>query len=354
MRRNGMRFAFLCRDRPSPTGRKVAVIGAGPAGLSATGYLVCQGHEVHVYDKLPEPGGLMLFGIPEFRIPIYRVREGYEELREVFGVTFHTGTKVTFGERKDEGDEFVKETVDFNEIREQFDAVLIATGTWRSWIASIEGTDLEGVYPALEYLFRIKSAKLGHMSWNSIPPVQGKHVMVIGAGHTAVDAALESVLLGAEKVYLSYRRTIHEAPAGAYEINLLKQKGVRWLELTVPARIIGENGKVVAVELQRCKLGEPDESGRRRPIPIEGSNFQIDVDYVIFAIGQTPTPPFSEDVGIATDRKGRIVVDMRHMTSVEGVFAAGDVVTGPSKVGKAVLDGLNAAESMHIWLEGGE
>jgi len=348
----GMRFAFLCREKPEPTGKKVAIIGAGPAGLSAAGYLVCHGHEVHIYDKLPEPGGLMLFGIPEFRIPIYRVRKGYEELENVFEVKFFPKTKVAFGNGEEEGDKFVENTVNFNELVEKYDAVLIATGTWESWMPNIEGIELEGVYPALDYLFKIKSARLGHISWDEVPPIDGKRVMVVGAGHTAVDAAMESLLLGAEKVYMSYRRTIREAPAGAYEINLLKQRGVKWLELTVPVKIIGEHGKVIAIELQKCKLGEPDESGRRRPIPVEGSNFQIDVDYVVFAVGQRPTPPFAEDVGIAVDKKGRIVVDSRHMTSKEGVFAAGDVVIGPSKVGRAVLDGLLAAESMHMWLLG--
>ncbi|WP_456321079.1 FAD-dependent oxidoreductase [Palaeococcus sp. (in: euryarchaeotes)] len=349
---SGMRFAFLCREKPKPTGKKVAIIGGGPAGLSAAGYLVCHGHEVHVYDKLPEPGGLMLFGIPEFRIPIYRVRNGYKELENVFEVKFYPNTKVAFGNEKEEGDDFVENVVNFNELVESYDAVLISTGTWKSTIPKIEGAELEGVYPALGYLFRIKSAKLGHLSWEDVTPVEGKRVMVIGAGHTAVDAAMESVLLGAEKVYLSYRRTIREAPAGPYEINLLQKRGVKWLELTMPVRIIGENGKVRAIELQKCKLSEPDESGRRKPIPIEGSNFQIDVDYVIFAVGQKPTPPFSEQAGIAVNKWGNILVDARHMTSREGVFAAGDVVMGPSKVGRAVLDGLLAAESMHLWLEG--
>ena len=350
---NGMRFAFLCREKPEPTGRRIAVIGAGPAGLAATGYLVCQGHEVHVYDKLPEPGGLMLFGIPEFRIPIYRVREGCEELERAFNVKFFRGTKVCFGNPDDEsGDEFVKRRVDFNELVENYDAVLIATGTWKCWMPDMEGAGLEGVLPALEYLFRIKSAKLGHMDWSEVTPVEGKKVLVVGAGHTAVDAAMESVLLGADRVYLSYRRTIREAPAGAYEIHLLMQRGVKWLERTMPVRIIGEKGRVRAVELVKTKLSEPDASGRRRPIPIEGSNFQIDVDYVIFAVGQSPTPPFAEDTGIAVDKKGRIVVDARHMTSKEGVFAAGDVVLGPSKVGRAVKDGLYAAEAMHMWLMG--
>lgn len=210
----GIRFAFLCREKPEPTGKKVAVIGAGPAGLAATGYLVCQGHEVHVYDKLPEPGGLMLFGIPEFRIPIYRVREGYKELEKVYNVKFFTRTKVCFGNPKESGDEFVERRIEFEEILKNYDAVLIATGTWNAYVPTIPGSDLEGVYPALEYLFRIKSAKLGHMDWSEVPPVEGRKVLVVGAGHSAVDAALESINLGAEKVYMSYRRTIREAPRG--------------------------------------------------------------------------------------------------------------------------------------------
>ncbi|NJE04162.1 FAD-dependent oxidoreductase [Thermococcus sp. MV11] len=344
----GMNFAFHCLERPEPTGKRVAIIGAGPAGLAAAGYLACKGHEVHVYDKLPEPGGLMLFAIPEFRIPVERVRLGYLDLAKRMGVKFHTGVKVISGERSDEGDEFAEKKVDFEELVKEFDAVLIATGTWRSWVADIPGIELEGVFKALEYLFRIKSAKLGHMDWKDVPEIEGKRVIVIGAGHTACDAAMESLLMGAEKVYMSYRRTIREAPAGSYEINLLREKGVEWLELTVPVRIIGENGKVKGIELKKCRLGEPDASGRRKPIPIEGSEFTVEVDYVVFAIGQTPTPPFID--GIATDRKGRIVVDSRHMTSREGVFAAGDVVLGPSLVGRATKDGLYAGRDIHLWL----
>ena len=345
----GMRFAFHCRKKPNPTGKKVAIVGAGPAGLSAAGYLVCRGHEVHIYDKLPEPGGLMLFGIPEFRIPIYRVREGCAELENAFEVKFYPRTKVIEEEKPEEGDDFVTKTITLSELIEKYDAVLIATGTWESKLPKIPGMELEGVLPALGYLFRIKSAKLGHLDWSDVTPVEGKRAMVVGAGHTAVDAAMESLLLGAEEVYMSYRRTIREAPAGAYEINLLRQRGVKWLELTMPVRIIGED-RVRGVELVKAELSEPDESGRRKPVPIEGSNFEVEVDYVIFAVGQRPTPPGR----IALDRWGNILVDKRHMTSVEGVFAAGDVVTGPSKVGQAVLDGLYAAKSMHAWLMGVE
>ncbi|ASJ07012.1 FAD-dependent oxidoreductase [Thermococcus pacificus] len=351
---SGMRFAFLCKSRPEPTGKKVAIVGAGPAGLSAAGYLVCQGHEVHVYDKLPEPGGLMLFGIPEFRIPIYRVREGCGELKDLFEVKFFPRTKVVCGECESEaGDEFVERTVHLAELKENYDAVLIATGAWEPWKPEVEGSELQGVYPALEYLFRIKSAKLGHMKWTDIIHPEGKKILVVGAGHTAVDAALESLLLGADEVYLSYRRSIKEAPAGPYEIHQLIQRGVKWLEKTMPVRIIGD-GKVKAVEMVRMELGEPDASGRRRPVPVEGSEFTLEVDYVIFAVGQTPTPPAGDGLEIARDKKGRVVVDERHMTSVEGIFAAGDVVTGPSKVGLAVKDGLYAARSMHMWMMGGE
>jgi len=345
---NGMNFAFHCLKRPEPTGKRVAIIGAGPSGLTAAGYLACKGHEVHVYDKLPEPGGLMLFAVPYSRIPVERVRLGYLDLANRMGVKFHTGVKVISGERRDEGDEFVEKTVDFEELVKEFDVVLIATGTWRSLVADIPGIELEGVFKALEYLFRIKSAKLGHMDWSKVPEIEGKRVMVIGAGHTACDAAMESLLMGAKKVYMSYRRTIREAPAGSYEINLLREKGVEWLELTMPKRVIGENGKVKALELIRTRLSEPDESGRRKPIPVEGSEFIVEVDYVVCAIGHAPTPPFID--GIATDRKGRIVVDSRHMTSREGVFAAGDVVLGPSLVGRVTKDSLYAGRDIHLWL----
>ena len=347
----GIKFSFLCKEKPQRTGKRVAIVGAGPAGLTAAGYLVCKGHDVDIYDKMPEPGGLMLFVIPEFRIPVERVRLGAKELEEEFEVTYYPKTKVMEGEREDEGDEFYERVVKLSELRENYDAVLIATGIWNVRRIGIPGDDLEGILSPLELLFWIKGAELGYVPKEKVPDLKGKRVGIIGAGLTAVDAAFECNRLGAE-VGIFYRRTIREAPAGAYEIHLLMQRGVKWLERTMPVRIIGEKGRVRAVELVKTKLSEPDASGRRRPIPIEGSNFQIDVDYVIFAVGQSPTPPFAEDTGMAVDKKGRIVVDARHMTSKEGVFAAGDVVLGPSKVGRAVKDGLYAAEAMHMWLMG--
>ncbi len=347
-----MRFAFLCRDKPEPSNRKIAIIGAGPAGLSATGYLVCHGHEVHIFDKLPEPGGLMLFGIPEFRIPISRVREGFAELRDIFGVKFHGRTKIVFGNKPDEGDSFVDEFIEFDKLIKDFDAVLIATGTWKSIMPKIEGGDLKGVLPALSLLFKIKCARLGYISWDNITPLKEKTVVIIGAGHTAVDAAIECMSLGASKIYMCYRRTILEAPAGYHEINFLKNRGVIWYELSMPTRIIGENGNVKAIELQQCKLSKPDKNGRRYPIPIENQFVTIDTNYIIYAIGQKLTPPFQQDIDVKLDDWGRIIVDDLHMTSREGIFAAGDIVIGPSKVGRAIQDGLYAAEGINYWLMG--
>lgn len=214
----------------------------------------------------------------------------------------------------------------------------------------IPGDDLEGILSPLELLFWIKGYELGYVPKDKVPKLEGKKVGIIGAGLTAVDVAFECNRLGAE-VEIFYRRTIREAPAGAYEINILRNRGVKWFELVTPKRVIGENGRVRAIELLRTRLGEPDETGRRRPIPIEGSEFQVELDYLVFAIGMVSTPPVNGSY-IATDRRGRIVVDSRHMTSVEGIFAAGDVVNGPTKVGKAIKDGLYAAVSIDGWLRG--
>ncbi len=353
-----MKFTFMCKKEmiqtAGPHGRgKIAVVGAGPAGLAATGYLVCQGYEVDVYDKLPLPGGLMTFAIPTFRVSVKSVMEGVEDLRDSFGVKFILNTKVfkKDGVRHDEGDEFVKDVIDLKELVDNYDAVLITTGTWRSRKMNIPGEDSKGVYTALEYLFMLRSYSMGYTTHR---PPKAKKVIVVGGGLSAVDAAEESLLSGADEVYLVYRRTINEAPAGPFEINRLRRLGVKWMELALPKRIIADaNGRVKEVELIRMKLGEPDESGRPRPIPIEGSEFTLEADTVLEAIGELPTPPAQEEyLGIKLDRKGRILVDEKYRTSNEKVFAAGDVVSGPSKIGNAVSLGLNAAMSIHLYLTG--
>ncbi len=346
-----MKFSFLCKNKPPQSGRRIAIIGAGPAGLTAAGYLVCKGHHVDIYDKLPEPGGLMLFVIPEFRIPVERVRLGAKELEEEFEVNYYPRTKVMEGDREDEGDEFYERRIALSELIKKYDAVLIATGIWNVRRIGIPGDNLKGILSPLELLFWIKGRELGYIPDERVPDLEGKRVGIIGAGLTAVDTAFECNRLGAN-VTIFYRRTIREAPAGAYEINLLRNRGVRWMELVTPKRVIGENGRLRAVELLRTRLGEPDASGRRRPIPIEGSEFQVELDYLVFAIGMVSTPPANGNGILAVDRRGRIAVDSRHMTSIEGVFAAGDVVNGPTKVGRAIKDGLYTAVAIDRWLRG--
>jgi len=351
-----MKFTFMCKKEmvqgAGPHGRgKVAIVGAGSAGLAAAGYLVCQGYEVDVYDKLPLPGGLMTFAIPAFRISIKSVMEGFEDLRDNFSVKFTLNTKVfkKDGVRHDEGDEFIKNVIDLKELVDSYDAVLITTGTWRSRKMNIAGEDSKGVYTALEYLFLLRSYSMGYSEHK---PSKARKVIVVGGGLSAIDAAEESLLSGADEVYLVYRRTINEAPAGPFEINRLRRLGVRWMELALPKKIIADaSGRVKEVELIRMRLGEPDSSGRPRPIPIEGSEFTLEADIVIVAIGELPTPPAQEEyLGIKLDRRGRILVNEKYRTGNEKVFAAGDVVSGPSKVGNAVFLGLNAAMNMHLYL----
>ncbi len=346
-----MKYAFMCSEPEGRIRARIAIVGAGPAGLAAAGYLACMGAEVDVYDKLPQPGGMMMFVIPQHRIPRDSVVEGVEDLEKRFGVKFFTKTKVFEGEpRHDEGDDFVERTVPLSKLVEGYDVVLIATGTWRSRRMGVENEDAKGVYTALEFIYGwyIYDAGL-----SSSQPSMGKRVAVVGGGLSAVDAAETALRKGAEEVYLLYRRTIREAPAGAFEIKRLVREGVVWMELVQPKRILVENGYVSGIELVRMRLGPPDESGRPRPIPIEGSEFTIEVDTVIAAVGELPTPPMSSEVlGIKMDRRGRIQVD-KWWRAAEKIYAAGDVVTGPSMVGKAVGSGLRAARSIARMLRGG-
>ncbi len=342
-----MKFAFLCKEKGKEGSGRVAIIGAGPAGLAAAGYLVCKGYDVEIYDKLPYPGGLMTFAIPSYRIRLETVMEGVRDLESNFGVKFHLSTKVVCGKRHDEGDELSKNEVQLTDIINEFDAVLIATGTWQSRKMRIPGEDAEGVETALEYLFKVRASEYGFMS----PPPIPKRVIVVGGGLSAVDAAEVSLERGSEEVILMYRRSIQQAPAGVYAIKRLIQRGIKWMELANPTKIITDDkGRVKAVEAIRMKLGEPDASGRPRPIPIPGSEFVVEADAVIEAIGEYSTPPLGEgcgDIGIQVDRRGRIVVDDNYRTGHPKVFAAGDVVSGPSKIGDATLLGLRAARLMH-------
>ncbi len=337
----------MCRDKGGRRG-SIAIVGAGPAGLAATGYLSCQGYDVDVYDKLPYAGGLMMFAIPSHRIFPDNVIEGVEDLRDRLSVKFIFRTKVFARnqERHDEGDEFVERTIALEDMVEKYDAILIATGTWRSRKLGIEGENSRNVITALEYLHMWRIYEEGLSSQESL---RGMNVVVIGAGLSAIDAA-EKALENEAKVYLTYRRSIREAPAGVYWIKSLVNRGVNFIELVQPKKIISINGFAKNIEFIRIRLGEPDESGRPKPIPIEGSEFTIETDLIITAVGETPTPPFIEFTGIGIDRDGRIAVDRFYQTGVKKIFGAGDVVSGPTFIGKAFGSGLRAAKYLDIYL----
>lgn len=345
-----VKFAFMCRDKKKNIEARVAVIGAGPAGLAATGYLACEGYNVDVYDKLPLPGGLMTFAIPQWRIPPERVINGARELEEKLGVKILLKTKVYTGEPShEEGDDFVEKKVNLEDLVSNYDIVLLATGTWISKIPRIPGVEAKGVTTALEYLYKWRIFEYGYT--NTKPPV-GKNIVVIGAGYSAVDAAEKALKTGAE-VHLVYRRTIREAPAGLYEIERIKREGITFIELASPAEIITENNAVKAIKFQKMTLGPPDETGRPKPIPIPGGEFTIEADLVIFATGESPTPPvkstIAEKIGLKLNKDETIAVNELMQTSIPKVFAAGDVVTGPSRIGPAIRSGLKAGRSIHYW-----
>lgn len=331
---NAMNFAFLCAAPPPPNGLKVAVIGAGPAGLSAAGWLACAGYEVHVYDKLPKAGGLLVFGIPGFRVPARRIEEAAQRLADDYGVRFHFCTKICTQDKVCEsGDEFVQELVSLSELMHECAAVLICTGSWRSRKLNIPGEDLPGVYTSLEFLFPLRACKLVQTRQVSAPQVEGKRVAVVGAGLSAVDVVQSSLRLGARKIYLLYRRTINEAPAGRMEITLLRQRGVHWLERVTPVRILGRG------QVQKLVYTKADTPGE----------LELDVDLLVSAIGEVPSNPFPRELGV--ENIGKEGAQCLQMTRFEGVFVAGDVLTGPSKIGRAILSGLKAAQSLDGWIK---
>jgi glutamate synthase (NADPH) small chain len=336
---DGMNFAFFRNEPLPPNGRRVAIIGAGPSGLAAAGYLACLGYQVDVFDKLPRPGGLMLFGIPAERIPAERIESGARHLERNFGVNFHLKTKICCSAplHEEEGDHFSLDIRGMGEVVESHDAVVICTGSWRSRRLNIPGEDLEGVYSGLEFLFPIRAARYGSPRV-SLPRVKGQRVAVIGGGYSAVDVAESCMALGADKVFLFYRKGLSMAPCGRFELEKLGKRGVEIVEQAVPMRIHGREGRVESLELLLRSQGDPD-----------GSPLRVPVDLVVAAIGETATPPFAKELGLENVRRGE--VRWLHMTNIENVFVAGDALTGPSKIGKAVYSGLRAARSLTNWLD---
>ncbi|OYT61724.1 MAG: glutamate synthase [Thermofilum sp. ex4484_15] len=315
----------------------VAVVGAGPAGLKAAGTLASANCEVDVYDSNPEPGGLLIFGIPSFRINKDKVIEGIEKL-EHLGVKFFNKVKVT--------GKFLRELLT------GYDAVLIATGAWEPRKLNLRGVELSGVYYAFDYLVSKALSERGYLRGSELPRL-GRRVAVIGGGLTAVDACLTALKEGVREVYLLYRRTKEYAPAGKRELEKLEEEGIRVIELAIPKEILGK-AKVEGVRVAKAKLAELDESGRPKPIELPGSEYVIGVDSVLVAIGEKPTPPPSiTDLNVRLGKGGEILVDDKYMTTREGIFAAGDVVSGPSRIGLAMKSGLKAALSLINYLKEG-
>ena len=325
----------------APTGKKVAIVGCGPAGLTVAGDLIKLGHEVTIFEALHQPGGVLMYGIPEFRMPKEIVLAEISFLREL-GVDLRLN-------------HVVGKAMSIDELLKQYDAVFIGTGAGLPMFMNIPGENLIGVYSANEYLTRSNLMKAYLFPEYATAPIRSKKVVTIGGGNVAMDSARTALRLGAESTIV-YRRSRKEMPARDEEIHHAEEEGVVINLLTNPTRIIGnDESRVVAIECLRMELGEPDDSGRRRPIPIEGSEFIIEADTVIPALGNRPNPLIPQTTpDLEMSKWGTIVVDENTMaTSKEGVFAGGDIVSGAATVILAMGQGKVAAKSIHKYLETG-
>lgn len=323
---------------PAKTGKKVAVVGGGPAGLTVAGDLIKLGHDVTIFEALHKMGGVLIYGIPEFRLPKAIVSREVEHLRRL-GVELVT-------------DFVVGKTRTVDSLLNDFDAIFVGSGAGLPWFMEIPGENLNGVYSANEYLTRLNLMK-GYLFPEYHTPVKyHKKVVVVGGGNVAMDCARSALRLGAE-VRIMYRRSREELPARLEEVENAEEEGVIFNFLTLPTRYIGdENGWVKEVEYLTMELGEPDASGRRRPVPMEGSETTIPVDAVVCAIGNSPNPLIASTTsGLEVGKKGNIVADEKTgKTSRAKIWAGGDVVTGAATVILAMGAGRQAAKSIHEYL----
>ncbi|HNR29416.1 MAG TPA: NADPH-dependent glutamate synthase [Candidatus Hydrogenedentes bacterium] len=324
------------------SGKRVACIGGGPAGLTVAGDLIKLGHEVTVFEALQEAGGVLTYGIPEFRLPKEIVRAEVDYLKKLgvqFVMDYVVGRNATIRELLEE---------------EGFDAVFVGTGAGLPSFMNIPGENLVGVYSANEYLTRANLMKAYLFPKYDTPPIKRERVAVVGGGNVAMDSARTALRLGGD-VYLVYRRAREQMPARAEEVHHAEQEGIKMLLLNNPVRILGDDRhRVVGMECLRMELGEPDDSGRRRPVPVKGSEFVLDVDTVIMAIGNKPNPLVPQTTPeLKVSKWGTVEVDAETMaTSVPGVYAAGDIVSGAATVISAMGQGRTAAASIHRYLMG--
>jgi glutamate synthase (NADPH/NADH) small chain len=330
-----------------PTGKKVAIVGSGPSGLTAAGDLVQKGHQVHVFEALHEIGGVLVYGIPEFRLPKNIIRQQVDYMRAM-GVEFET-------------DVVVGRTVTIDELLEEegYDAVFIGTGAGLPQFMGIPGEHLNGVYSANEFLTRINLMHAYEFPRYDQPMVdfRGKNVAVIGGGNTALDAIRSALRLGAGKAFILYRRSEAEMPARIEEVKHAKQEGIEFQVLSAPLEFLSDGkGWLAGARCQKMELGEPDASGRRRPVPIEGSEYEVPLSVAVIAIGTSANPIVqSTTPGLNTNKRGYIQADENtQKTSRKGVFAGGDIVTGSATVILAMGAGRRAAKGIDEYLTSGQ
>ena len=319
------------------TGRRAAIVGSGPAGLTAAGELAKSGHKVTIFEAFHAPGGVLIYGIPEFRLPKDIVQSEVDRLKDM-------GVEV-------EVNAIVGKTWTLRELRQNFDAVFLAVGAGLPVFMNIPGEELKGVYSANEYLTRVNL--MGAFREDTDTPVlHGQKVVVVGGGNVAMDAVRTARRLGAKEAIIAYRRGKDELPARAEEVHHAEEEGVRFELMASPTRIIGnDEGWVSGIECQMMELGESDDSGRRRPTAIADSEYVIDCDMVVVAIGTRSNPMLtSSEPDLKINEWGYLVVDDEGMTSVPGIFAGGDIVRGAATVILAMGDGKRAAHAIERYL----
>jgi glutamate synthase (NADPH/NADH) small chain len=325
---------------PPPTGKKVAVVGSGPAGLTLAGDLIKFGHQVTIFEALHKPGGVLVYGIPEFRLPKAIVEAEVDYLKRL-------GVEIKYNY-------VIGKILTVDELFEMgYDACFLGVGAGLPVFMNIPGENLCGIYSANEYLTRSNLMKAYLFPEYDTPIALGKNVAVIGGGNVAMDSARTALRLGADNVHIVYRRSKTELPARGEEVHHAEEEGVQFRFLTAPIRYIGnEDGWVVGMECIQMELGEPDDSGRRRPVPIEGSNFTLDVDLVVVAIGTGANPIITGTIpDLDLNKWGYIVADPETgKTSREGVYAGGDIVTGAATVILAMGAGRNSSQAIHQYL----
>ncbi|MBR1863639.1 MAG: NADPH-dependent glutamate synthase [Ruminococcus sp.] len=333
-----MRGRELEPKKPVPNGHKVAIVGAGPSGLTAAGDLSKLGYEVTVFEAFHTAGGVLMYGIPEFRLPKSIVQYEIDSLKKQ-GVNIMTNM-------------VIGKVLSIDELFEMgYEAVFVGSGAGLPRFMGIEGEGLVGVYSANEYLTRINLMKAYKKDY-ATPIIKSQNVAVVGGGNVAMDAARSALRLGAKKVYIVYRRSMEELPARKEEVHHAMEEGVEFLTLNNPVKLLGdEQGRVKSVVCRKMELGEPDESGRRSPVAVEGSDYELKADTVIMAIGTSPNPLIrSTTPGLEVNKRGGLIVDDSEATTKEGVYAGGDAVTGAATVILAMGAGKKAAAAIDEYI----